>query len=97
MVGQGDIINLDNLDFPCIVISKNTYNESGHAIVCPILKNDESLLSYRVDVGPVCGYVQCDNVRMLDLTARTYFTKASASMADLLGILSMTTSVLELI
>ena len=38
-IEQGDLLKVSGLQYPVIVVSNNFFNESGKAIVCPIVKN----------------------------------------------------------
>ena len=38
LVEQGDLLNVDGLSCPVIVVSSNFFNRSGKAVVCPILR-----------------------------------------------------------
>ena len=38
-VEQGDLLKVAGLAYPVIVVSNDFFNESGKAIVCPIMKN----------------------------------------------------------
>ena len=37
-VEQGDLIKVAGLNYPVMVVSNNFFNETGKAIVCPIVK-----------------------------------------------------------
>lgn len=93
MVEQGDMIIIDGIEWPCVVISKNIYNNSGHVIVCPVTKQSDATLGYEIP----SGYIQCDNLRMLDLKKRGYSVKGRISMIDLVQVLSRVTAMLALI
>ena len=36
---QGDILKVNSIKYPLIVVSKNFFNESGLVIACPILSD----------------------------------------------------------
>ena len=38
-VEQGDLLKVGGLVYPVMVVSNNFFNESGKAIVCPIMKD----------------------------------------------------------
>ncbi len=76
---QGDLLKIDGLNHPAIVVSNNFFNESGKAIVCPIVKNAvEGPLHIKLDCGAVEGYVLCEQLRYVDLAAR-HFSKLTAT------------------
>ena len=78
-IEQGGLLNVEGIQHPVIVVSNDYFNESGRAIVCPILKKAApGPLHIRLRETEVDGYVLCEQVRYLDLTTRR-FSKLSAS------------------
>ena len=78
-IEQGDLLKIEGLNHPAIVVSNNFFNESGKAIVCPIVKSAlEGPLHIRFKHGNVEGYVLCEQLRYVDLAAR-HFSKLTAS------------------
>ena len=118
MVEQGNLIRTESISHPLLVISKNSYNASGFAIVCPVTKLPASDLSYWIELAtPVspqqCGmepaafgqsrvadfhvYVQCDNIRLLNLNQRRYSLVGHVAIACLLGVLSRVEAIFDLV
>lgn len=97
MVNQGDIIKLEGIQTPGVVISKDFYNESGSVILCPIIKKTVSNMCFSINYEDTKAYVQCDNVRMIDLSSRFYSVKGRIKMDELIEIIGITTSILDLI
>lgn len=97
MVEQGEIIRVEGIEWPCVVVSKNQYNKSDHVIVCPITKQKDATLGYKVSVGNISGFVQCDNLRMFDLTKRHVLSKDRVSMFDMIQILSRVNALFDII
>lgn len=97
MVEQGDIICCAGIEFPCVVVSRNLYNKSGSVIVCPITKNEAATLSYEISSSMVCGYVQCDNLRLLNVFKRNVQIRGHIDMKDLVNVLSRINSLFDLI
>jgi len=90
MVEQGDIISVNGIAFPLLVVSKNIYNTSGHAIVCPILREKcESTLSLKIETNSVKGTVCCDNPRQIDYIERGFRLKGRVSMRELISAVDM--------
>ena len=78
-VEQGDLLKVAGLSYPVIVVSNDFFNESGKAIVCPIMKNAaDGPLHIKLKDCPVEGYVLCEQVRYIDLAAR-HFSKMTAT------------------
>lgn len=76
---QGDLLKISGIKYPVIVVSNNFFNRSGKVIVCPIVQEAlEGPLHIPLKDSPVPGYVLCEQVRFLDLSAR-HFSKIMAS------------------
>ena len=76
---QGDLLRVNGLIYPVIVVSNNFFNTSGKAIVCPIVKNaTEGPLHIRLKDCPIDGYILCEQVRYMDLASR-HFSKITAT------------------
>ena len=96
MVEQGDIIKIRNINYPILVVSKNTYNRSGHLIGCPILSSDiGSPLCVRIESPLVNGYVLCDNPRQFDWRARGFTPKGRIALSRQIVILDMIQSLFD--
>ena len=81
-IEQGDLLKIDVLNHPAIVVSNNFFNESGKAIVCPIVKSAaEGPLHIKLKQDLIEGYVLCEQLRYVDLAAR-HFSKLTASHYD---------------
>ena len=62
-------------------------NESGKAIVCPILKDaTEGPLHIPLRECPVEGVVLCEQVRYVDLSARRFSKLAESRYFDIMDI-----------
>ena len=86
-VEQGDLLRVGGITFPVIVVSNNFFNESGKAIVCPIMKNAvPGPLHIELRDCPVEGYVRCEQVRFLDLSARRFSRLSDSHYFDIVNI-----------
>ena len=84
---QGDLLKIDGIQQPVIVVSNNVFNESGKAIVCPIVANaQEGPLHIALKDSPVQGVVLCEQVRYLDLGARRFSKVAAMHYFDIMDI-----------
>jgi mRNA-degrading endonuclease toxin of MazEF toxin-antitoxin module len=93
MVEQGDILKMEGINHSALVISKNLYNTSGHVIVCPIISDDTaSTLSYPIGSGM---YVQCDNLRHLDISKRRYSVKDRIPLIHMINIIDRVQSLFD--
>lgn len=95
MVEQGDIIMAENIKFPCVVVSNNFYNKCNRVVVCPVVREDESNMSYKIAINGKTNYVRCDDVRRMDLSARFFSVKGRLGVADLLNILNIVNSLFD--
>ena len=86
-VEQGDLLRIEKLPQPVIVVNNNFFNQSGMAIVCPIVKNAmPGPLHIQLKDSPVEGYVLCEQVRYIDLTARRYSKLTATHYFDIMDI-----------
>ena len=86
-VEQGDMLKIEGIKFPVIVVSNNFFNSSGMAIVCPIVKDAvEGPLHIRLKDSVVEGLVLCEQVRYLDLTSRRYSKLTQTHYFDIMDI-----------
>ena len=86
-VEQGDLLKISGLNYPMIVVSNNFFNQSGKAIVCLILKNAiEGPLHIPLKDSSIEGYVLCEQVRYVDLSARRYSRLTSSHYFDIMDI-----------
>jgi mRNA-degrading endonuclease toxin of MazEF toxin-antitoxin module len=93
MVEQGDIIKIDGIKNTALVVSKNLFNESGHAILCPIMTGSlPSTLSYSIDEDK---YVLCDNMRQIDIESRGYSVTGRVPLAHLINIVDRIQSLFD--
>ena len=86
-IEQGDLLKVSGLNYPVIVVSNDFFNESGKAVVCPILKSAaEGPLHIRLKNCPVEGYVLCEQVRYIDLSARRFSKMTQTHYYDIMDI-----------
>ena len=86
-VEQGDLLKVGGLVYPVMVVSNNFFNESGKAIVCPIMKDAvDGPLHIQLKDCPVEGYVLCEQVRFVDLKARRFSKMAETHYFDIMDI-----------
>ena len=70
---QGDILRVEKIKHPVLVVSKDFFHSSGEIIGCPIIK--ESLsgpLHIWMSTEENNGYIQCEKLALLDLSVRGY-------------------------
>jgi len=86
-VEQGDLLKVEGVQYPVIVVSNNFFNQSGKAIVCPIMKKAApGPLHIELKDSSVSGYVLCEQVRYLDLSSRRFSKLAQLHYFDIMDI-----------
>ena len=70
---QGDILKIEKIKHPVLVVSKDFFNTSGEIIGCPIIRNSNpGPLHIWMTVENAEGYIQCEKLALLDLSVRGY-------------------------
>lgn len=96
MVEQGDILSVRGINVLLLVISKNIYNVSGRAIVCPIFSYDgEATLSVEIHTEQTSGFVCCDSPRQIDFEKRGFHQKGRVALKDIIKILDLFQSLFD--
>ena len=84
---QGDIIKIDNIKIPVLVVSKNYFNNSGEIIGCPIITDGEAgPLHIFVSGDKTKGYVHCEKMKLFDLKERGYSITDRIHMDSIIDI-----------
>ena len=87
MVHQGDILKVEKIKPPVLVVSKDFFNQSGEIIGCPILENSiGGPFHIFVSTGEMSGYVQCEKMTLLDLTVRGFSKVDRLALIDVIDI-----------
>ena len=86
-IEQGDLLKVEGVAHPVIVVSNNYFNRSGKAIACPILRKAASgPLHIPIHNSTVEGMVLCEQVRYLDLAARRFTKLSQAHFFEIMDI-----------
>lgn len=84
---QGDILKIEHIKHPVLVVSKDFFNTSGEIIGCPIFPNSlEGPLHIFISTKDLEGYVQCEKLALLDLTVRGYKKISRLTLTDRINI-----------
>ncbi len=84
---QGDILKIEHIKKPVLVVSKNFFNQTYEIIGCPIYENGEAgPLHIRIKTEDVTGYVQCEKMTLLDLNVRGYSKIGRIQYPDIINI-----------
>ena len=86
-IHQGDILKIERIKPPVLVVSKDFFNQTGEIIGCPIYEyGAEGSLHIQVETKEISGFVQCEKLALLDLNVRGYKRIDSLPLADLIDI-----------
>ncbi len=73
IVHQGDILKIEKIKHPVLVVSKDFFNTSGEIIGCPIMDQATAgPLHIPMSTVNVKGLIQCEKLALLDLAYRGY-------------------------
>lgn len=86
-IEQGDLLKVDGVAHPVIVVSNNFFNRSGRVIACPIVRKAiPGPLHIPLSDSVVEGSVLCEQVRYLDLSVRHYAKLSQAHYFEIMDI-----------
>lgn len=95
---QGDIIKIEKIKHPVLVVSKDFFNESCEIIGCPIMeKSVEGPLHILITTKENKGYVQCEKLALLDLKIRGYKKIDRLELSEMINIADAIQSIFEYI
>ncbi len=93
---QGDILRIERIKMPVLVVSKNFFNQTGEIVGCPIYKNGEpGALHIKIITDEVSGYVQCEKMSLLDMNIRGYSKIARVHMPEIINITDAIQSIFD--
>ncbi len=68
---QGDILKIEKIRHPVLVVSKDFFNASGEIIGCPIIPGSKpGPLHIWMSTENTKGYIHCEKLALLDLSIR---------------------------
>jgi hypothetical protein len=95
---QGDILKIEKIQAPILVVSKDFFNTSGEIIGCPIKsRGTAGPLHIWASTKKTSGFVQCDKLALLDLSIRGYTKTDQLPLPDMINICDCIQSILEYI
>ena len=95
---QGDILKIEHIKMPVLVVSKDFFNRTGEIIGCPIYKNGEpGALHIMINTDEVTGCVQCEKLSLLDLNIRGYSKISKVHMSEIIDITDAIQSIFDYI
>ena len=95
-IEQGDILTVENMKGNFLVVSKNFFNTTEQAVLCPIVQ-DTFLdpLHIKVEADDVNGIVMCEQMRLLDLRYRGYKKIGQIQYSDIINITDAIQSIFD--
>lgn len=95
---QGDILKIEKIKHPVLVVSKDFFNTSGEIIACPIVKDSlPGPLHIRMSSRIYEGYIQCEKLALLDLRIRGYRKMDQLQMAEIINVSDAIQSIFDYI
>ena len=93
---QGDIVSFEGLKGHFLVVSKNFFNETEQAIICPII-NDTFLdpLHIAIEIKDIKGIVMCEQMRLVDLRYRGFKVIEHLNYTDIINITDAIQSIFD--
>jgi mRNA-degrading endonuclease toxin of MazEF toxin-antitoxin module len=86
-VHQGDILKVEHIKTPVLVVSKDFFNQTGEIVGCPVLKSGRAgALHIFVQTQKLEGFVQCEKLALLDLNVRGYMPVDRIPVEDIINI-----------
>ena len=86
-IEQGDILTIERVKDPVLVVSKNFFNVAEMTIVCPIVKNAiADPLHIEISTKEVNGHVLCEQVRLMDFRVRGFKHVSRIRCEDIINI-----------
>ncbi len=86
-LNQGDILKVENIRKPVLVVSKDFFNQTNEIIGCPIFEKGEAgPLHIHIKTEEVDGYVQCEKMALLDMNIRGYSKIDRIHYSDIINI-----------
>ena len=87
VINQGDILKIEGIKLPVMVVSKDFFNQSQEIIGCPVYKNGKpSALHIRIKTGNSIGIVHCEKMALLDLSVRGFSISGRVDMSEIIDI-----------
>ena len=93
---QGDLLKIENIRHPVLVVSKDFFNSSGAVIGCPVIKDSiAGPLHIWMSVEDNEGYIQCEKLALLDLSVRGYKRIGRLPRSEMINISDAIQSIFE--
>lgn len=95
-IAQGDILTVERINTPILVVSKTFFNRTEQIIACPVLKNaSEDPLHIPIIAADMQGIVLCEQMKLLDLPVRGYKKISELKIEDVMNIADAIQSIFD--
>ncbi|MDD3659591.1 MAG: type II toxin-antitoxin system PemK/MazF family toxin [Lachnospiraceae bacterium] len=95
-IAQGDILSVERINTPIVVVSKTYFNHTEQVIACPILRNTtKDPLHIPITAKGVEGIILCEQIKLLDLRSRGYKKIAELKTEDIMNITDAIQSIFD--
>ncbi len=97
-IHQGDVLKVEKIKPPVLVVSKDLFNSSGEIIGCPIYEfGTAAALHIEIKADRVTGYVYCEQLSQIDLNARSFSRLSTIPLSDIINITDAVQSIFDYI
>ncbi len=95
-IAQGDILSVEGINAPILVVSKTYFNRTEQIVACPVLeKASEDPLHIPVLAMNMQGSVLCEQMKLLDLRVRGYKKLTELKLEDIMNITDAIQSIFD--
>jgi len=96
-IAQGDVLSVERINTPILVVSKTYFNRAEQIIACPVLKNASAdpLHIPIIAKDMQGGIVLCEQMKLLDLRVRGYKKLTELKMEDVMNITDAIQSIFD--
>lgn len=95
-IEQGDILTIEGMKGYFLVVSKNFFNETEQAVLCPVVKETfPDPLHIKIGTDKVSGIVMCEQMRLIDLRYRGYMKVSQIRYPDIIDITDAIQSIFD--
>lgn len=95
-IAQGDILSIERINTPILVVSKTYFNRTEQIIACPILKSaSEDPLHIPIIAMDMQGIVLCEQMKLLDLRVRGYKKLTELKIEEVMNITDAIQSIFD--
>ncbi len=95
-IEQGEILKVENIKYPVLVVSKNFFNRTEQAIVCPIIQDKpDDPLHIPFKAEKLSGTVLCEEMKLMDFRYRGFSLLDRIAYSDIINITDAIQSIFD--